>query len=46
MAKMAELHAQLEEYDEIEEREEPTCNWCGDTIDDCRNAGECPGPWA
>ncbi len=37
MAKMAELHAMLSEMVDL-------CDWCGDTIADCINAEECPGP--
>jgi hypothetical protein len=37
MAKMAELHAMLSEMVDL-------CDWCGDTIETCNDAEECPGP--
>ena len=39
MAKMASLHAEM--YS-IPEPELPTCYWCGDSLDVCAEAEECP----
>ena len=38
MSKMADLHAMLTEIDS------DICDWCGDTIEICNDAEECPGP--
>jgi hypothetical protein len=36
MAKMASLHAEMTTMSEVE-----LCEMCGDTIEDCIDAGEC-----
>lgn len=39
MAKMADLHAQLEEI------QQETCELCTEYVPECDSLGECPGYW-